>query len=134
MDEERREELLQDVEEGRIDVAEAIRRLEAGEPLGEPHDPVEMNESEALPSQWRQWWWIPFSVGVAIAAAGYGLSTLGGWWWVCAGPALFVGLLLMLLMLISSRSPWVHIRVHTGEEEWPRNLPGRAIRRTVPAA
>jgi len=122
MDEERREKLLHDVEEGRIDVEEAIRHLEADEPAPDKGDAIGETEPQTLPAKWRQWWWIPFSVGVAIAAAGYGLSTLGGWWWICAGPAWFVGVVLMLLMLMSSRSPWVHIRVHTGEEEWPRNI------------
>ena len=25
-------------------------------------------------------------------------------------------------MLATSRSPWVHVRVHTGEDEWPRKI------------
>jgi len=121
MDDQYREQLLNDVDAGRIDVAEAIRRLEE-DPEAAGAGSHEPREAESMPARWRQWWWIPFSVGVAIAAAGYGLSTIGGWWWVCAGPLLFVGILLMAIMLASSNSPWVHIRVHTAEDEWPRRI------------
>jgi len=113
--------VLADVEAGRIDVTEAIRRLEEEPEDQEPTHP-EFVESTSIPARWRHWWWIPFSVGIAIVAAGYGLSTIGGWWWVCAGPLLLVGGVLTVLMLASSNSPWVHVRVYTGQDEWPRKI------------
>jgi len=121
MDSDQKEALLRDVEAGKVDIQDALRQLE-GEDDEPPIPGVEVEEPESLPARWRQWWWIPFSVGIAISAAGYGLATLGGWWWICAGPALFVGILIMLVMLATSRSPWVHVRVHTGEDEWPRKI------------
>ena len=40
---------------------------------------------------------------------------MGGWWWVCAGPLLFVSLFVVILAAATSQSPWVYLRVRTGD-------------------
>lgn len=110
-------EILDQLDAGQIDVSEAARRLtEKGvQPKQEAEDPD-------LPNRWRYWWVVPFSIGFAAAVTGWGLGQLGGWWWVCAGPLLVVGVITMILSAATNRSPWVHIRVKIRENKWPRRI------------
>jgi len=50
------------------------------------------------------------------------VATLGGWWWLCAGSLLLMGIPLLTLAAATSRSPWVHVRVNTGQDSWPRRI------------
>ncbi len=93
--------VLQELEEGRIDVPEAIRRLE---------EPPMSRASKPRRSQ--TWWLIPLAAGMAFLGAGGTLGSLGGWWWLLAVPLLLLGTLLSVLALASSTSPWVLVRVH----------------------
>ena len=111
-------EILNQLEDGVIDVDEAIRRLTGEE---EATSRVKV-ESPHVPRRWRAWWLIPFSIGLGLTAAGAGVATLGGWWWLGAGPMLFIGISLLTLAAATSRSPWVHVRVDTGNESWPRRI------------
>ena len=101
------------MEEGIIDVEEAVRRLTGEE---------EETAQPKAPRRWRAWWLIPFSIGLVLTAAGAGVATLGGWWWLCAGSLLLLGIPLLTLAAATSRSPWVHMRVDTGQESWPRRI------------
>ena len=76
MDSDQKEALLRDVEAGKVDIQEALRQLE-GEDEESPIPGVEVEEPESLPARWRQWWWIPFSVGIAISAAGLRFGDTG---------------------------------------------------------
>lgn len=108
-------EILQQLENGEIEADQALRMIDGEQPVPP--------EERAWPRRkWWAWWLVPFSLGMAGAAAGYGLSQLGGAWWVCAGPLLVLGTMVMVLAVLTSTSPWVHIRVHTGEESWPRRI------------
>lgn len=112
------EEILNQLEEGVIDVEEAVRRL-----VGEDEvTPRVKAEPPQVPHRWRAWWLIPFSIGLGLTAAGAGVATLGGWWWLCAGWLLLIGITLLTLAAATSRSPWVHVRVDTGQESWPRRI------------
>jgi hypothetical protein len=152
----KRTEILKKLEEGSIDVEEAIRQLEGGgeEPSqdkalqAQPVDVLDQLEKGAIdveqavqrlsgegertqrvksatpevPRRWRAWWMIPFSVGIGLTIAGAGVATVGGWWWLLAGPLLFVGIVLITLAAATSTSPWVHVRVDTGQESFPRRI------------
>ena len=92
--------VLQELEEGRIDVHEAIRRLE---------EPPVSRPSKSRRSQ--RLWLIPLAAGMAFLGAGGTLGSLGGWWWSLAVPLLLLGTLLTVLASASSTSPWVLVRV-----------------------
>ena len=110
-------EILDQLDAGQIDASEAARRLSE-----EGVQPMQKAEVPNLPKRWRNWWVIPFSIGFAIGVTGWGLSQLGGWWWVCAGPLMVIGAITMILSATTYQSPWVHIRVKTGEDKWPRRI------------
>jgi len=110
-------EILDQLEAGQIDVPEAARRL------SEEHTQSRQEEGFSEPPiRWQYWWLVPFSIGLAMGVTGWGLSQLGGWWWVCAGPLLVLGVLAMVLSAATFRAPWVHIRVKTGKDKWPRRI------------
>jgi hypothetical protein len=107
--------VLQQLERGEIDADQALQMMENIErekPVG----------SGTHAREWREWWLVPFSLGMAGAAAGYGVSQLGGAWWICAGPLMVIGTTVMVAGILSSQSPWVHIRVSTGQVSWPRRI------------
>jgi hypothetical protein len=95
--------VLQALEDGRIDVQEAVRRLEAVP----GHRPGKPRRSHG-------WWLIPLAVGMALLGGGGMLGSLGGWWWLVAIPLLMLGTLLTVLAGASSTSPWVFVRVREG--------------------
>ena len=109
--------ILDQLDAGQIDAGEAARRLsEEGVPS------KQQAEVPNLPNRWRYWWTIPFSIGFATCVTGWGLSQLGGWWWVCAGPLMVLGAGVMILSAATYKSPWVHVRVKTREDKWPRRI------------
>jgi len=110
-------EILDQLDKGQIDAREAARRLSEKDV-----QPKQKDDFPNLSNRWQHWWVIPFSIGLAGGVTGWGLSQLGGWWWVCAGPLLVLGVLAMILSVAMQRSPWVHIRVKTGEDKWPRRI------------
>jgi len=109
-------EILQQVENGELDAATAASMLEDAQP-----EPVDERASE-IPGRWSGWWLIPFAITLVVIAAGIGLGQVGGWWWLLAAPLLVIGGLVLTLLLASLGSPWVHIRVHTGQDSWPRRI------------
>jgi hypothetical protein len=113
--EKNRMEILELLENGEIDTEQALEMMGNG--------PEHVTPTSKVPEkQWWAWWLVPFSLGMAGAAIGYGLSKLGGAWWICAGPLLVIGGLVMILAILTIQSPWVHLRVHTGQEAWPRRI------------
>lgn len=104
-------EILEALERGEIDAGEAIRQLE-----GEPTNPgIPAAEPVDMPSYWPHLWIIPVAVGALGLFGGYGLGTLGGWWWLLAGPVLVLGAVCFVLGLASIQSPWMHIRIQSQE-------------------
>lgn len=108
-------EILQRLEEGEIDAEQALRLMDA-------QDEYDTPQTQIPEKKWWAWWLVPFSLGMAGAAVGYGLSQLGGAWWICAGPLLVIGSVVMVLAILTSQSPWVHVRVYTGQDSWPRRI------------
>lgn len=110
--------VLSQLEKGAIDVDQAIQRLS-----GEGERPTNVESvAPQVPRRWRAWWLVPFSIGIGLTVAGAGVATVGGWWWLCAGPLLLLGIPLFTLAAATSSSPWVHVRVDTGQESWPRRI------------
>lgn len=72
-EEKKPEEILNQLEDGVIDVEEAVRQL-----MGEEETPRVKAEPPQVPHRWRAWWLIPFSIGIGLTAAGAGVATLGG--------------------------------------------------------
>jgi hypothetical protein len=109
------------LEDGEIDADEAIRQI-TEQNLPQVEDVEQPSEVFSPPQKWRAWWVIPSSIGFGIMVAGLGVASLGGWWWLLAVPLLFFGIIVMLVGLFSIWAPWVHIRVDTGQESWPKRI------------
>ena len=114
-------EILEQLEDGEINVDEAIQQI-TEQNLPQVVDVEEPSEVFSPPPKWRAWWVIPSSIGFGITVAGLGVASLGGWWWLLAVPLLFIGIIVMLVGVLSIRAPWVHIRVDTGQESWPKRI------------
>lgn len=108
--------ILDELEEGRIGVDEALRRLEG-------QDSAQTDKAPPVAAGGgRGWWLIPFWIGFGLTALGGWLAALGGGWWFGAVPLLLVGIPLMTLGAISRTSPWVHVRIRAAEDARTRRI------------
>jgi hypothetical protein len=119
--------ILDQLEQGHIDVEEAIHRLEedaytTGGQAAVTDGSFQPSESADDLGKWRDWWLVILASSLGIIALAGWLGTIGGWWWICAGPGLLVGFALMVLALASRDAPWLHLRVDTGQKTWPRHI------------
>jgi hypothetical protein len=110
--------VLNSLEGGEIDVNQALTMLEGGDERERPRKVEEPSRS----GNWRLWWSIVLGLGTALTAGAAGLAVLGGWWWLCAGPALFLGILLLIMASVTYHSHWASVRIMTGEQSWPRDI------------
>jgi exonuclease VII small subunit len=124
---EKKVDILDQLEQGHIDVEEAIHRLEGalpssvgGEATGESS--FAPSDGTSAPRKWRDWWLVILASSLAVIALTGWLGTLGGWWWLCAGPGLILGFVLLVVALASKNAPWLHLRVDTGQQTWPRHI------------
>jgi len=110
--------ILEQIETGEINVDDALRELQ------EINAQDEASADSPAPDNknYRYWWLIILAVGLGVAGLGAWLAALGGWWWLIAGPTLLLGIVTSIVGLASSSSPWVHVRVHTGQDSWPRKI------------
>ncbi len=106
--------ILQAVEAGDLDVEQAIRAIESGEPASASGTRAE----PATPTAW----FVLLATAIALTAGGGYLGSLGGWWWLLAGPLLLVGGALLLVALASYRSPWLRLHIRSAGTDWPINL------------
>ncbi len=83
-----------------------------------------------VPSRFRYAWLVLAGSGLVVAA-GFGLAFSGLWsagWFgalmavLCVSPFALLGLGLALVGVLSARAPWAHVRVDTGQKEWPRKI------------
>ena len=113
------------LDQGKIDARQAVELLRTVEGESVPEggaDPTTVSPGLAPPHWWR-WWWAAFvGSGIGFIVIGAGFGTLGGWWWLCGGAALLAGLLLLIIGTVSVGSPWLRLRVETGQESWPRRF------------
>lgn len=79
-------------------------------------------------SRWRQWWWIPLTVGIGITVVSGLLMFVAyrsngfGFWFACLWLPLLLGVILMSLAAASRTARWMHVRVHQAEGEHPRTI------------
>ncbi len=78
--------------------------------------------------KWRSWWTIPLAIGVGVAAFSGWLMYVGfqrewsGFWVGCLWLPLLIGVTLTTLGWLSRTAIWMHVRVNTGQDEWPRRI------------
>jgi len=119
--------ILNQLEQGHIDVEEALHRLDQEEgdstytSSSSEHSTSPYGTTEAS-AKWRDWWLLILASSLALIAFTGWLGTIGGWWWLCAGPGLIIGLVLFVVAMASKNAPWLHLRVDTGQKTWPRHI------------
>ena len=114
-------EILNQLDEGQIDVDAALERISEQPPPTETNS-IEDESSFEVPKRFGGWWIFPMSIGFILTIGGLGLASLEGWWWLLAVPMLLLGVFFLLFGLISIWAPWVHVRIDTGQDEWPRKI------------
>lgn len=135
---ESRKEILNQYAAGQISMEEADELLEGlekslqEEPAEDALPPMlEGSEKAELPPEvkkYRFFWLIPFLVGVIFTLwGGFGIynqftrNGLSFGFWMAFLP-LFLGAAIITLALSSSKGHWIHVRVNTGQDEWPRKI------------
>lgn len=128
--------ILQMIEDGKISAADGLRLLDAlGQPAeaGQAAPLPQASNAETAPrdpglEHWRRWWMLPMWIGTGVLLAGallmyaaYAASGFG-FWFLCAALPFTAGVLLMALAASSRSAKWLHLRVNTGQDEWPRNI------------
>ena len=129
--------LLEMVERGEIDAAEAMRQMAALDTDRESWTPDRTSSIVDAPSlppidpdiaHWKRWWVIPFWIGLAVMMVA-GLLMLSalqssgmGFWFFCAWLPFLAGVAVLALAWGSRTSRWLHVRVNTGQDEWPRKI------------
>jgi hypothetical protein len=79
-------------------------------------------------ARWRNWWYLPLSFGILVTVFSGWMLYLGtqnewaGFWMACIWLPLLFGIMVMVLSWLSHSSLWVHVRVNTGQDEWPRRI------------
>ena len=99
-----------------------------------PDQSDNLDQSDAFPEpplgfkKWGAFWLVPLSIGVVITVISGLLLSAGirgewnGFWMFCLWTPLFMGILVMLLGWSSRTARWLHVRVNTGQDEWPRRV------------
>jgi hypothetical protein len=104
---------------------EAVAQTEDATTSEEPlhRDPIPPNFG-----RWRDWWMVPFWIGVGITLLGglfmyWALQASGiGFWFACAWFPFLIGVAVMALAWESRRARWMHIRVDQPSGEWPQRI------------
>jgi hypothetical protein len=141
-------EILEMIQQGKISSEEGLKLLEALTKSWEAedqeylqareemlHPPTATESGDAAPEitteemdKWRQWWVIPFWIGVGITVLG---GVLMYWGWSAQGIGLgfiaswipfLIGLGVMALGWNSRTGPWIHIRILQKPGESPQKI------------
>jgi hypothetical protein len=109
------------------DTSQAGATVQAEEP---PAQEERLHRNPVPPNfgRWRDWWMIPFGVGVGITVLGslfmywafqaYGL----GFWFACAWIPFLLGVAVLALSWESRSARWMHLRVEQKSGEWPQKI------------
>jgi len=129
------EETLAEAEEELEPVATIINLppqvpLPAPTPGSAPYTETTQPKRSSQPNlnKWRRWWVLPLSIGIVITAlTGWFIylgtvNTWAGFWMFCLWLPMLFGIALMTLAWLSQSTPWLHVRVNTGQDEWPRRI------------
>ena len=135
--------ILEMIESGKLTTEEGLRLLnelqESEDSLSAAATPQEVQElSTASPvptpeiqedlTSWKQWWIIPFWIGVGITVLGAALmywafSAHGvGVWFILTWLPFLLGLSLLVLGWRSQTSPWLHLRIEQEPGETPQRI------------
>lgn len=133
---ETREKILNQYVAGKISMDEADEMLENVETKEESTEEefvsvVEKTEPTELPPEFKNfrfYWVIPLLIGMIFTLWGsFGLynqftrNGLSFGFWMAFLP-LFLGAAIITLAISSSKGHWIHVRVNTGQDEWPRKI------------
>lgn len=135
---EKRKAILEKYAAGKITMEEAdemLQNLEAGPSVEYEEEVIPPIEEETgkieLPegfNQYRFFWLIPLLIGVLFTLwGGFGIynqftkNGLSFGFWMAWLP-LFLGAVIITLSVSSSKGHWIHVRVNTGQDEWPRKI------------
>jgi hypothetical protein len=136
---EKREDVFARFAEGQISLQEAEQALIAIEERDNwthsrpedivlpPVDESEGNHAEKKP--FRFFWLVPLFIGILFLLWGaFGMvnaytthERLTAGFWLAWIP-LSIGIIITVLSLISSQAVWLHVRINTGENEFPRRI------------
>lgn len=114
-----------------IDEAPADEDDEVGHHEEEAARREPASESPEIPQQYRKYrsfWYIPLAIGVGITALSGFLVYAGNradwhWFWMsCVWLPLLFGIVVMMMSAMSRTARWLHVRVNTGQDEWPRRI------------
>lgn len=115
------DELLKNVEAESVNTADVEESVELIEETPEVEIPPEFR-------RFRFFWLIPLLVGILLTLwGGFGIYNqftskgLSFGFWMAFLP-LFLGAAVITLAISSSKGHWIHIRVNTGQDEWPRKI------------
>ncbi len=95
------------------------------EPVSQPRPAAEVSSDIR---KWKSWWMFPFWGGVGVTSLGgllmfFAYQSNGfSFWFACSMFLFLVGAGLMALFWGSRNVPWLHIRVNTGQDEFPRRI------------
>jgi len=110
--------VLEQLESGDLNFDQALIELQ-GPSSARPADGA---SSTADTRRWRHRWLLPFYFGVLATGLGIAAAYQGEWWWLLAAPLLLGGVVLTVLALASTRSPWLHVRITNPSRNWPKTV------------
>ena len=149
---EERMKILEMVESGAITAAEAAALIESvdepasdpymleddyeadGERLADDAAPLRIDTGDVLPpnaprlGRWKYWWLVPAGTGAGLTLISGGLLYAGsqaawaGLVMACLSLPLLAGMGTLFFGLSSRRARWLHVRVNTGQDKWPRRV------------
>lgn len=79
-------------------------------------------------ARWRNWWYYPLSFGILVTVLSGWLiyvgtqNTWASFWMACIWLPLWLGIFIIVLSWYSHQALWMHVRVQTGQDEWPRRI------------
>lgn len=121
--------ILQQLEDGEIDAQEALRLFESEPQQSATADAVTTTRTpDQAIQKWKRWWLLPFGIGVGVTVLGAALmySALNTWGVgfgvFFASLIFFGGVIIMALGGWARTARWVHVRVDTGKDEYPRHI------------